>query len=142
MAKTNALAPDIRPSNSLLSYLTEPFTVNSQATKAAELAYPISEQADMRGDAFRHLVGSALLAKRKGVPYAEFITNLHEAKWLPVIGGMGNSPSETKKDLYNNALGLDIAKKAKSYDDIVNMAKQYISSGKATMMATPSQDGY
>ena len=142
MAKNNALAPDIKPSNSLLGYLTEPFIVNKQATDAAMQAYPLKEQVDMRGDAFRHLVGSALLAKRKGVPYAEFITGLHEAKWLPVIGGMGNSPAETQMDTYNNTLGIDIAKKAKSYDDIVNLAKQYIETNRAKTMAAPSYDSY
>jgi len=41
-------------------------------------------------------------------------------------------------DLYNNRVSLELAAKAKNYDELLNLARQYIDTGKAkTMPSTP-----
>lgn len=101
------------------------------ATKKAEEVYPANEQHNARGDAYRHLVWQALVAKNKSKGYAERVGNIHEMP-IPVIGAGFDQPTEEKQnDLYNNALGRNIGFNAKTEEEIYNRAKQLVESGQA-----------
>ena len=141
----NALAPNSAPVNMLgessrsfldprtyLQMFTDPFDVADVAYQEANTRYDKKGMIGGKNDAFRHLVGTALLAQRRGEPYAKFITNLHETEILPGgYGARGHSKEQVDMDLYNNQLGLDIARKAKSYDDLIRLATEYVNTNKA-----------
>lgn len=142
-APKNALAPtpvnELAPaSRGLLNWrtytqmLTDPFDVAEQAFKESDARYSKKGTTGGQNDAFRHILGTAVLAQRRGEPYAKFVTNLHESELLP--GGLGarDHPKEqVDMDLYNNQLGLEIARQAKDYNDLIRLAQQYVNSGKA-----------
>lgn len=103
----------------------------------AEGAYPGNEQWLGKGDAMRHLVWQALMAKQYGNKLADYAGQWHE---LPLgeelrpylhTADAEQMPEEKANDLYNNALGREIASKANSMEDIYKMAKDAIESGKA-----------
>ena len=141
----NALAPNVaeslnrlgEPSRSyfdLRTYgqmFTDPFRVAETANEEANMRYDKKGVIGGKNDAFRHLVGTALLAQRRGEPYAKFITNLHEKEILPgAYGARGHSKEQVDMDLYNNQLGLEIARKAKDYDDLIRLATEYVNANK------------
>ena len=142
----NALAPRVAESLNMLgepsrSYfnprtylqmLTDPFRVGDVAFDEADARYDIKGTTGGKNDAFRHIVGTALLAQRRGEPYAKFITNLHESEILPGgLGARGHPKEQVDMDLYNNQLGLEIARKAKDYDDLIRLATEYVNTNKA-----------
>lgn len=128
----NALAPPTR--NSLFGFVTDPFSVNTYAIKKAESEYGPEMLQDR--DAYRHLIGIAMLAKRQGNKYAETVGKLHESM-LPIIGAPpGQTDEEKDMDTFNNVLGLEIAGKAKTDEDIFRMAREYVDAGKVRRLGT------
>jgi hypothetical protein len=128
----NALAPEnLNMLSRAWSMVTDPFTIQKQVNQQAIKEYGWKERVNGRGDAFRHLVGTAMLAQKHGAPYAEFVTTLHENPYLPFVGALYHSKEDREMDLYNNRLGLELATQAKDYDDLLKMARQYIDTGKA-----------
>jgi len=110
----------------------------------AEATYPQKEQWQGKGDALRHIVWQALLAKGYNPTIANAAGQWHE---LPLgdelrkythTAASDQTPVEKAQDLYNNALGREIASKAKSVEDIYLLAKQYVDSGKAKFL-TPDE---
>lgn len=100
-------------------------------------AYGPTEEHNMRGDAYRHLVLQALLAKKYGASTGAAITGYHESRMPTWLGGAGVFPDQDERamDTFNNALGLEIASKANSMEDIFRLAKEYVDSGKAKSMS-------
>lgn len=107
----------------------------------AEGAYPGNEQWLGKGDAMRHLVWQALMAKQYGNKLANLAGQWHE---LPLgedlqpylhTADAEQMPEEKANDLYNNQLGREIAAKAKSIEDIYLLAKEAVDSGKAKYYA-------
>lgn len=113
------------------SKLTDPWTLNKLVTQEARQTHGIGEDIGGTGDAYRHLLASAILTKRHGPDYAETIGNMHE--WpVPWIGaGFNPAPEDTAMDLHNNALGRQLVKEAKSYKDVQRKAQANIDSGTA-----------
>lgn len=106
-------------------------------------SYGPSEEHNARGDALRHIVWQALLAKNNA-NLAKAVGDWHElplprfigAGGIPVpkwLGGAGleGARQEAQMDQFNNALGRDIAKKANSIEDIYKLAKEAVDSSKA-----------
>ena len=121
------------PQNALArgwAMLTDPFTLQKALIRQSTDLYGWKDRVGGKADAFRHLMGTALLAQRHGEPYAKFITDLHENRWLPWIGGATQSEKDREMDLYNNQIGLNLAKQAQSYEDLWSLAKQYVDTGK------------
>lgn len=121
------------------SKVTDPFSLEKLGAKAAIKEYGIGEDVGGKGDALRHLLASAVLAKRHSPWYSNLITGLHEAP-IPVIGSLAQAPEDKEMDLHNNALGIQLAKEAKDYPDLVRKAKANIDSGTAKTVyerATP-----
>jgi ATP:corrinoid adenosyltransferase len=103
----------------------------------AEATYPGNEQWQGRGDAFRHIVWQALMAKQYGETAAKAAGFYHE---LPLgaafkAADTDQSDEEKQQDLYNNKLGIDIASKSKTVEDIYNFAKEAVDSGKAKYLS-------
>lgn len=117
---------------SMFSALSDPWTVRKPASWAAYNEYGDEGEVGGKTDALRHLLGAATLAKRQGQGYAETALNWHENPNIPQFlgGGYGQRAGDRAMDLHNNALGLEIAKKAKTYDEALAMAKQHIKQGK------------
>lgn len=120
------------------SKATDPFTLQDLAVKEAIAQYGHGEDVGGTGDAFRHLLASAILAKRQGPGYAKFITNAHESQ-IPVIGSLSQAPEDREMDLHNNQLGIALATQAKDYPDLVRKARQHIDSGTAKTVYTRAQ---
>lgn len=138
----NALAPVPQNQNMLTrawSMIADPFILQKELNNRATQEYGWKSRINGPGDAFRHLVGTALLAKKHGSPYAEFVTSLHESPYLPFFGALGHSKEDREMDLYNNRLGLELATQAKDYDDLVRMAKEYIATGRAKTIAPKAE---
>lgn len=113
------------------SKITDPFSLDRLVTQEARQLHGIGEDVGGKGDAYRHLLASAILTKRHGPWYAELIGNMHE--WpVPGIGaGFNPHPQDTAMDLHNNALGRQIGNEAKNYADIKRKAQANIDSGTA-----------
>ena len=111
--------------------------IRSQAQAKALDEYGIKEEHNGRGDAYRHLVASALLAKKYGNSLSEKLGNYHESSAPRFLlgGGDNQDPEENSMDMLNNALGREIAAKANTPEDIFRLAKEYVDSGKASYMS-------
>lgn len=101
--------------------------------------YGPTEEHNMRGDAVRHLVWQALMAKKYGPDVAKLAGDYHESRMPAWLGGAGVFPDEQEREMdkFNNALGLEIAKQANTPEDIYRLAKEYVDSGKAKYMTLP-----
>lgn len=123
-----------------------PSSIGDIAEAASGIAggtYPETEQWQGRGDAMRHLVWQALMAKQYGNTLANAAGQYHE---LPLGAALraadfDQTPVEKAQDLYNNALGREIASKAKNIEDIYTLAKQYVETGRAKFL-TPAELEY
>jgi len=117
---------------SWLSSLADPYTVKRPASWAAYNELGGTGESGGDTDALRHLLAAATLSKRQGA-LSEMALNWHENPNIPQFlgGGYGQRESDRQMDLHNNALGLEIGRKAKTYDEALAMAKQAIKSGKA-----------
>ena len=115
------------------------FQSRNIALDKAKQAYDSTEEHNMRGDAYRHIVWQALLAKQYGDKTAKGMGDYHEAPIPAWMGGAGinPNPNETKMDQFNNAIGREIAAKAKTEADIYRLAKEYVDSGRAKYMGLP-----
>lgn len=112
------------------------FQSRNIALDKAKEAYGPREEHNARGDAYRHIVWQALLAKQYGDKTAKGMGDYHEAPLPAWMGGAGTSPDpdETSMDQFNNAIGRQIAAQAKTEADIYRLAKEYVDSGKAKYM--------
>lgn len=112
------------------------FQSRNIALDKAKEAYGPTEEHNARGDAYRHIVWQALLAKQYGDKTAKGMGDYHEAPIPAWLGGAGTSPDadETSMDQFNNAVGRQIAAQAKTEADIYRLAKEYVDSGKAKYM--------
>ena len=125
----------------LFSKATDPFALKDLANDIAVSEYGLGESSGGKGDALRHLLASAIMAKRHGDTYAEVIGNLHESP-LPWVGAPAQAPEDRDMDLKNNELGRKLAKSSTSYVDMVNQARRMIDNGSAQLVydrAKPTQ---
>lgn len=103
----------------------------------AEGTYPGSEQWLGKGDALRHIMWQALMAKQYGNTLANAAGQWHELNLgedlQPYLhtADAEQMPQEKANDLHNNIIGRDIASKANTIEDIYLMAKDAVESGRA-----------
>ena len=95
------------------------------ATNVGVETYGKESELGGKADAMRHITFSALASQQYSEPVAKTISVLNENITY------NQSPAEKSMDYANDAIGRDIARKAKSKDEIVQMAKEAIDSGKA-----------
>ena len=96
------------------------------ANAIPEFYFPKDEQLDGRGDAMRHMLLQAQIAKKLGRTPAEIASFIHEN----LLTG-GQSDAEQAMDVANDARGIDIGLRAKDKADMAYQALQAIKSGEA-----------
>jgi RHS repeat-associated protein len=79
-------------------------------------------QQDGHADAFKHAYGAALLSLKFGEDWARRYTTAHEM--LP-----GNEAAREAMDLYNNSIGLDIARTNPSLDELPTAVDSALTKG-------------
>jgi hypothetical protein len=109
---------------------------DTYASNNAESVYPDKAQANKERDAYRHILWQAMLANRYGEPTANFFGNMHESKYLPVLGGVNQPADQREMDLYNNQLGVKLGLKAKDMKEMMEEAKRIVDSGMAKVNAS------
>ena len=109
----------------------DPTQISIPAKQTADEIYG-RERSGGRTDALRHLLGAAVLTKRQGPESATAMLNWHEnPKILNMLGGgYGQPQAERLMDLHNNTLGMHIGTQAKTYDELVRMAQQFVDEGR------------
>ena len=100
------------------------------ANAIPEFYFPKDEQLDGRGDAMRHMLLQAQIAKKYGRTPAEIASFIHEN----LLTG-GQSDAEQAMDVANDARGMDIGLRAKDKADMAYQALQAIKSGEAKTIA-------
>jgi len=109
-----------------------PFTAKSRAERSAEEMYPGKIGQDDQRDAARHMLASGYLAKAWGPGIADLIGRAHEFKETPfrhlgALAGMSQYRYDRPIDLHNNALGIELAQKARDLEEferLVNAAAE------------------
>jgi hypothetical protein len=100
------------------------------ANAIPEFYFPKDEQLDGRGDAMRHMLLQAQIAKKLGKTPSEMASYIHE-NWLTG----GQSDAEGEMDKANDALGMNIGLRSKDKADMAYQALQAIKSGEAKTIA-------
>ncbi|TAH34016.1 MAG: hypothetical protein EYC62_05795 [Alphaproteobacteria bacterium] len=104
-------------------YRREPGSVSDAALKAA-INSQLPGRANGPADAYRHLIWAGELTRRYGENLAVLGVNLHETS----VYKKGSKEEEQHKiDNHNNKLGVEIGKKAKTWEEVKEMAKEKIS---------------
>ena len=102
------------------------FSVPTYAETVAYEMYPGQRgQGDQR-DAARHMLAAGTLARKYGPKWADRLGRFHEYKTSPLAAfktmlGMGEMPPDYTQDMHNNMLGIELAKRAKSQEDLEAM---------------------
>lgn len=113
--------------------------------KEAAKRYPSGSGIGDEADAWRHLVWTAEMTRKYGPKFAELVGKWHE---IPMPFGFGGTAAltqtkeEKEMDLYNNAIGIDIGKKAKSLEEIKQMATDAIKRHDAYVLPKPVYGQY
>lgn len=81
-------------------------------------------------DAYRHLIGAAEMQRRFGWALSRIVVNGNEY-WRTHAPHEGQSPGSRQMDDHNNALGFGIGLRARSYEDVVRMAREAVMNGLA-----------
>lgn len=87
-------------------------------------------------DAMRHLLFQSKLTRKYGETPAKIISYLHE------YTSPGQPSAEREMDLINDELGREIGRSAKSEQELIEMARRYIESGKAKTLPKEQRGGY
>lgn len=100
--------------------------------KAKEL-YGIKEEWQGKGDAYRHVLWQALMAKKYGPTAANLMGQYHELPLTRALGAAAwdQTAEEKAMDLYNNELGRKIAEQSNSLEDIYRLTKKAVDTKKA-----------
>lgn len=93
--------------------------------------YPGQRGQDDQQDAMRHILAAGTLARKYGPEWAERLGRWHEYKTSPLAAlksafGVGEMPSDYAQDVHNNALGVALAQRAKSQEELETLAAQLV----------------
>jgi hypothetical protein len=87
---------------------------------------PLTGYTDGPADAYRHIIGAAEMRRRFGLVIAATVVQGNEVVGTHVRG----NPSDGRRmDDHNNAIGMRIGLQAKTYDDVVRLARSAILDG-------------
>jgi len=101
-----------------------------------EKTYGEAEAIGGKTDAMRHLMLQALLTKKLGPTAASVIGNIHE------MTSFSQPRAEKEMDMFNDRLGREIGKAARTEEDIIRMAKEYVDSGKVQIIPAEQREEY
>lgn len=77
-------------------------------------------------DAARHMLAAATLTRKYGPDWAERLGRWHEYKTSPLAAlksllGLGQMPPDYDQDMHNNALGIELAGRATSQEQLLDL---------------------
>jgi hypothetical protein len=120
------------------------YGVSDYARQESANMFPEEDGQYDRQDSARHMLAAATLARKYGPGTAELAGQMHELKTSPIrfigskMGMMKESPDYTQ-DIHNNRLGIELASKSKSQEELLALVRQMalqaregISPGKAS----------
>jgi len=108
------------------------FSVSPYAGSVAREMYPGQLGQDDRQDAARHMLAAGTMARKYGPKVADLAGKAHEYSTSPMRAlmmmlGRGEMPPDYQQDMHNNALGIEMAGRAKSqreFEDLVQQAAE------------------
>ncbi len=103
-------------------YLSVARDVRNYARKAANSSN-IPRKTNGKQDAYRHCITTGELSRRTNPKVAKIGGRIHEAR-------TPNHKNERGMDLYNNSVGADVGKTAKSFNDVQKGCENALSKGK------------
>jgi hypothetical protein len=103
--------------------------VSSYARGRAAGMFPEESSQWTSQDTARHMLASGTLARKYGPRAAELAGYAHEIREQPIrfIGaklGMTKESPDYKQDVHNNLLGIELASRSKSQEDLLELVKQ------------------
>jgi len=103
--------------------------VPDYAANVAYEMYPGMQGQDDARDAARHMLAAGTLARKYGPEWAERLGRWHEYRTSPLAAlktllGVGQMPPDYRQDLHNNALGIELARRASSQIELENLVNQ------------------
>jgi hypothetical protein len=113
------------------------YRASNQAITRAESMYPNVVGQDDQADAARHMLASGYMSQSFGPTVAKGLGYLHEFKEAPLRTagyalGISKPRYDYEMDVHNNALGIELAQKAKSRPEFESMVQDAIRRGTTT----------
>lgn len=105
------------------------FSVPAYSEMVSRDMYPGQGGQYDQQDAARHMLAAGTLARKYGPTAAEMLGSLHEIKtspfrWAGSKLGISEMPVDYEQDLYNNQLGISLAKRSRSQKDLEDLVQQ------------------
>jgi hypothetical protein len=112
--------------------------IPQRAERESVAAFGVGESGGGKADAMRHLMYQADLSRRMSPAMAELISQAYESQLL----APGQPSAEKEMDLYNDALGREIGRQAKTDEDVVRLAREYVDKNKVRILPKEKRTGY
>lgn len=105
------------------------FSVSPYARAIAREMYPSQLGQDDQQDAARHMLAAGTMARKYGPTVADLAGRAHEYSTSPLRAlmmmlGRGEMPPDYKQDMHNNALGIELARRAQSQRELEDLVQQ------------------
>jgi len=110
---------------------------SSYAEAKSKEMYPKKKSEWTERDAARHMLASGMMAQKFGPTAAKMAGLAHEhfnapVKTLGYALGLNKMPADYEQDLHNNALGIDLAKRAATQEELERLIKEMTSKSSKT----------
>jgi hypothetical protein len=104
------------------------FSISPYARAIAREMYPGQLGQDDQQDAARHMLAAGTMARKYGPTVAELAGKAHEYSTSPLralmmLLGQGEMPPDYKQDMHNNALGIELARRAQSQAQLEDLVQ-------------------
>lgn len=104
------------------------FSVSPYSGSVARDMYPGQLGQDDQQDAARHMLAAGTMARKYGPTVADLAGKTHEYATSPLRAlmmmlGRGRMPPDYEQDMHNNALGIEMARRAKSQRELEDMVQ-------------------
>ena len=104
------------------------FSVSPYACAIARDMYPGQSGQNDQQDAARHMLAAGTMARKYGPTIAELAGKAHEYSESPLralmmLLGRGEMPPDYRQDLHNNALGIEMARRAQSQRELEDLVQ-------------------
>lgn len=104
------------------------FSVSPYARAIARDMYPGQSGQNDQQDAARHMLAAGTMARKYGPTIAELAGKAHEYSESPLralmmLLGRGEMPPDYRQDLHNNALGIEMARRAQSQRELEDLVQ-------------------
>lgn len=105
------------------------FSVSPYSRAIAREMYPGQLGQDDQQDAARHMLAAGTMARKYGPTVADLAGRAHEYSTSPLRAlmmmlGRGEMPPDYKQDMHNNALGIELARRAQSQSELEDLVQQ------------------